>query len=265
MKALTNVNYLPSTKLNYHRAETSTVTLHQEYYARILRLRETVDNLNQRITASLTSLADVRKELLATPATVFSQDQRNVPYAELLQYASRISKYTIPPTLRQPVPVLQAEDTAQMEELANPLPSNGSGVSAQQNGPSPVVSSLNAQAHSEGIGVSSLDQKEVQWLEPLSIQVPFVPWPSEDVIRRGALAQIQLMLEQGQDPNNVITSAAREETEPASGDAIVVAQPEAIISDLETPVGRVTQVERIMEEKPKVFAGLDLYDPDEEL
>lgn len=231
------------------------MTLHQEYYAYILRLRETVDSLNQRITATLSSLADVRKELLATPATVFSQDQRNVPYAELLEYASRINKYTIPPTLRQPVPVLQAEVTAQ---LANPLPSNGSGVSADQNGPSPVV-------HGEGIGVSSLDQKEVQWLDPLSTQVPFVPWPSEDVIRRGALAQIQLMLEQGQDPNNVITSIAGEEMELASGDAIVVDQPETIAADLETPVGRVTQAERIVEEKPKVFAGLDLYDPDEEL
>lgn len=231
------------------------MTLHQEYYAYILRLRETVDSLNQRITATLSSLADVRKELLATPATVFSQDQRNVPYVELLEYASRINKYTIPPTLRQPVPVIQAEVTAQ---LANPLPSNGSGVSADQNGPGPVV-------HGEGIGVSSLDQKEVQWLDPLSTQVPFVPWPSEDVIRRGALAQIQLMLEQGQDPNNVITSSAGEEMELASGDAIVVDQPETIAADLETPVGRVTQAERIVEEKPKVFAGLDLYDPDEEL
>lgn len=243
------------------------MTLHQEYYGRILRLRETVDNLNQRITASLSSLADVRKELLATTTTVFSQDQRSVPYTELLQYASRINKYTTPPTtLRQPVPVLQAQDTAQTQELVNQLPSNGSGVSAQQNGSGPVVSSLNDQAHYEGgIGVSSLDQKEVQWLEPLSTGAPFVPWPSEDVIRRGALAQIQLMLDQGQDPNTVITSTAGEETkvEPASGDAIAGDQP--ITTGVETPVGRMMQVERVMEEKPKVFAGLDLYDPDEEL
>lgn len=241
------------------------MTLHQEYYAYILRLRETVDNLNQRITATLLSLADVRKELLATPATVLSQDQRNVPYAELLDYASRINKYTIPPTLRQPVPVLQAEVTAQPKQLANPLPSNGIGVSADQNGPSPVVTSLNAQAHGDGIGVSSLDQKEVQWLDPLSTQVPFVPWPSEDVIRRGALAQIQLMLEQGEDPNNVVTSSAGKEMELASGDAIVVDKPETVAADLETPLGRVMQAERLMEEKPKVFEGLDLYDPDEEL
>lgn len=243
----------------------SIVTLHQEYYARILRLRETVDNLNQRITASLSSLVDVRKELLATPATVFSQDQRNVAYAELLDYASRINKYTIPPTLRQPVPILQPEDNTHVQQAPNPLPSNSSGISAEQNISSPAVSSLNTQAHGEGIGVLSLDQKEVQWLDPLSTQVPFVPWPSEDVIRRGALAQIQLMLEQGQDPNNVFTSTAGEDTEPASGDVIVANQPRAIAADLETPVGQVTQVERIMEEKPKVFAGLDLYDPDEEL
>lgn len=239
--------------------------MHQEYYVHILRLRETVDNLNQRITASLSSLADVRKELLATPATVFSQDRRNVPYAELLDYASRINKYTIPPTLRQPVSNLQAADTTQAQQPLNPLPSNGSGTSAEQSVSSPVLSSLNAQAHGEGIGVSSLDQKELQWLDPLSTQVPSVPWLSEETIRRGALAQIQLMLEEGQDPNNFVISTAGEEIEPASRDAIVVDPPGAIVVDLETPVGRVTQVERIMEEKPKVFAGLDLYDPDEEL
>lgn len=239
--------------------------MHQEYYGHILRLRETVDNLNQRITASLSSFADVRKELLATPATVFSQDRRNVPYAELLDYASRINKYTIPPTFRQPVSNLQAADTTQVQQPLNPLPSNGSGTSAEQCVSSPVVSSLNAQAHGEGIGMSSLDQKELQWLDPLSTQVPSVPWPSEEIIRRGALAQIQLMLEQGKDPNNVIISTVGEEIEPASGDAIVVDPPGAIVVDLETPVGRMTQVERIMEEKPKVFAGLDLYDPDEEL
>lgn len=237
------------------------MTLHQEYYSRVLRLHETVDNLNQRITASLSSLTDVRKELLATPATAFSQGQRNVPYAELLDYGSRINKYTIPPTFHQTVPVLTAKVPTQTQEPANPLRTNGSGVSAEQNGPSPIVSSLNDQAHGEGIGVSSLDQKEVQWLDPLSTQVPFVPWPSEDVIRRGALAQIQLMLEQGQDPNMVVTSTA----ELASGDAIVVDQPGAIAEDLAAPVSRVTHVERIMEEKPKVFAGLDLYDPEEEL
>lgn len=239
--------------------------MHQEYYGHILRLRETVDNLNQRITASLSSLADVRKELLATPATVFSQDQRNVPYAELLDYASRINKYSIPPTLRQPLSIIQAADTTQAQQPQNPLPSNGSGISAEQSVSSPIVSSLNTQAHGEGIGVLSLDQKEVQWLDPLSTQVPFVPWPSEDIIRRGALAQIQLMLDQRHDPNNVVTSTAREETELASGDAMVIDQPGAIVADLETPVSRVTQVERIVEEKPKVFAGLDLYDPDEEL
>lgn len=239
--------------------------MHQEYYGRILQLRETVDNLNRKISASLSSLADVRNELLSTPATVFSQDQRNVPYAELLDYASRINKYSIPPTLHQPVSILQAADTTQAQQPQNPLPSNGSGISPEQSVSSPVVSSLNAQAHGEGIGVLSLDQKEVQWLDPLSTQVPFVPWPSEDIIRRGALAQIQLMLEQGQDPNNVVISTAREETEPASVEAIAVDQPGAIAADLENPVGRVSQVERIIEEKPKVFAGLDLYDPDEEL
>ncbi len=51
-----------------------------------------------------------------------------------------------------------------------------------------------------GIGVSSLATGEAQWLDP-GPQMPFVPWPTEEVIRTGALAWIQSMLEQGFDPS----------------------------------------------------------------
>jgi hypothetical protein len=37
-----------------------------------------------------------------------------------------------------------------------------------------------------------------QWLNPAETQ--FVPWPSEETIRRGALASIQILVDQGIDP-----------------------------------------------------------------
>jgi hypothetical protein len=38
-----------------------------------------------------------------------------------------------------------------------------------------------------------------QFLNP-SADVPFIPWPSEETIRRGALASIQILVDQGVDP-----------------------------------------------------------------
>lgn len=101
-------------------------------------------------------------------------------------------------------------------------------------------------------------------------QIPFVPWPSEDVIRQGALAQLQVLTEQGIDPSSITarTGDGVKEEE----DAMVVDNPGDTatygrISDnakLEPRSGLPGQQVERREEKPKVFGGLDLYDPDEE-
>ena len=114
----------------------------------------------------------------------------------------------------------------------------------------------------QGIGVSSLAAGESQWLDP-SAQMPFVPWPTEEVIRRGALAQIQVMLEQGIDPAEA-PKELQEETKP---EVEVDIKHEG---DVAAPVRREStsagpgRVDMKREEKPAVFGGLDLYDPDDE-
>lgn len=240
------------------------LAIHQANHARILRLRETADTLNQNITTNLTLLADVRKEVLATPATIFSEEQRNVPYTELLDYAKRISKYTVPPILRPPIPIAKPSDMVQPQPTDS---TSTNGASAEQPGQAPPTVSPNGETQGEGIGVSSLDQKEVQWLDPLN-QIPFVPWPSEDVIRQGALAQLQVMMEQGVDPSSITTSTGEEGRYGMKEDATAVdnsgdtaAYGNAKPEPRSAPPGQ--QAER-REEKPKVFGGLDLYDPDEE-
>ena len=40
-------------------------------------------------------------------------------------------------------------------------------------------------------------------LDPAA-QLPFVPWPSQEVIGMGGLAHVQSMLEQGRDPGTVL-------------------------------------------------------------
>ena len=96
----------------------------------------------------------------------------------------------------------------------------------------------------------------------------WVPWPSEEVIRQGPLGQLQALMEQGVDPAAVPVEQGTEKGEAMEG----VLKEEGI--DKEVQNGRVN--ERVVEresargrevqrdEKPKVFGGLDLYNPDEE-
>lgn len=121
-----------------------------------------------------------------------------------------------------------------------------------------------------GIGVSALAAGESQWLDP-GAQMPFVPWPTEEVIRRGALARIQVMLEQGVDPAGA-DDAVREETKLEMTQEMelevdhgikhegVVVEP---VRKESTSAG-LGRVDLKRDEKPAVFGGLDLYDPDDE-
>src|SRR5947209_7266825 len=78
-----------------------TVVLHQSNYARLVQLREESERLDNKIKDTIKLLADTRKALLATPATKFPKKVRDIEYTELLSYAKRISKFTVPPTFRE--------------------------------------------------------------------------------------------------------------------------------------------------------------------
>lgn len=122
------------------------------------------------------------------------------------------------------------------------------------------------------MGVGALQTVEVDWLDPAA-QIPFAPWPSEEVIRRGALAQIQVMLEQGVDPESVSAEAGPEREEGEADRAVKEENGEVAVGDVEqaSAAGRDVKIENAVagprerkEEKPRVFGGLDLYDPDAE-
>ncbi|KAI9719719.1 MAG: hypothetical protein M1812_003207 [Candelaria pacifica] len=229
---------------------------HQANHSRILSLRQTTETLDNSIRADLTLLASTRKELLATPATVFAPSSRDVPYDELLAYAKRISKFTVPPTFRPRLPPAQTVPPEQEVQ----------GITVT-NGTATTPAAAPAEAGKEGgIGVSALPNGEVQWLD-IASQIPFVPWPSEDIIRRGALAQIQQMLEHGQDPSLASTAPSNEEEEKRKAEE--EEEPSRAMEgtgirkeDAATSAAPVSGQIRV--ERPQVFSGLDLYDPDEE-
>lgn len=109
----------------------------------------------------------------------------------------------------------------------------------------------------EGRGTASLEDTERKWLDPLT-QIPFVPWVNDETIKRGALAEIQGMVERGEDPGNVEIGAEEEdkkETTEVGNDEDAVGRASGASVD-----GGIGMQRR--EERPKVFGGLDLYDPD---
>lgn len=79
-----------------------TVQTHQFNHRRLQDLRTASASLDAQIKDTLRLLANTRKELVSTPATVFPDGARHyydIDYDELLRYARIISKTTMPPVL----------------------------------------------------------------------------------------------------------------------------------------------------------------------
>lgn len=208
------------------------VTTHQLNHARILALRSQVSALNSSITSSLTTLAETRAEILAQKITPVSKHLRQVPYQVLLEYASQISRYA-------------AKDRRYVKR--------GPAGTEEVNGADPTTQQDTQDATKEG----------EQPVVPAFKQAPFVPWPTEAIIKQGALGRIQAMVETGQDPATV----SFQETATSMKDE-AMKEEEKVNADIAAPddLRNTQDVERRpthTEEKPKVFGGLDLYDPDD--
>ncbi len=242
------------------------VAQHQTNHSRILRLRSAIEAHDQQIRSTLTLLAETRKDLLSTPITRFPEDSRNVPFTELLDYAAKISRYTVPPTFREPIS--QADAAKTTGKIGDDAPVvNGIGdavaeareANAIANGDNPRAE----EGKENGVGVSSLEPGEVDWLNELA-RTSFVPWPTEQLIKRGALGQIQVMVEQGVNPEvgGAAEEVARrieateEEQNVQMGEGSMEAVTEA--GQRKDEGGERNFREPRKEEKPKVFKGLDL-------
>ncbi|KAI9672886.1 MAG: hypothetical protein M1829_004436 [Trizodia sp. TS-e1964] len=188
-----------------------TVSIHQANYARILALHDTADSLDSHIRTVLATLASTRSDLVSLCVTKQPTAKRDVPLDQLVAYAKHISKFTYAPrTLQSPSEAGSAKgrngEQARRRSLdaATFAEGNAPNLTASVIGSTPAdtsVSQENVEGSSGlGMGESFLEVAEAQWLNPPPSHGPFVPWPSEQVIRRGALAQIQAILESAQDP-----------------------------------------------------------------
>lgn len=198
-----------------------TVQLHQNNHHRIRKLRQSSAALDAQIRDTLTSLASARKDIVTTHTTTYpSEVNYPIGYEELLSYARRISKTTLPPaaTIESAGPVANAanqspnataaasESQSQLAALtpsaaAHSQPQSPTAVNGTPTGHPPPSSSATAtQQLTTTMSLNtSLPEGMSQYLNPLSGQL-FFPWPLEDKIRSGSLASYQVLVEQGIDP-----------------------------------------------------------------
>ena len=213
--------------------------VHRRNHERIQQLRENIQRQNDQITSTLQLLADTRADLLSIPTSLPPPNRKHVSYTKLLDYAKHISQFTMPPTLRS-----QTFTEGKSSDVLN----------SADAGPRRSTENI------EGIALESLVQEEKQWLDPWT-GVQFTPWPSEELMKRSALAKIQGITEWENDLEG-------HGSETREGDVIG----EGKYTDKSYHIehtkfsvggsgGGLTQRR---EEKPKVFGGLDLYDPDDE-
>ncbi|KAI3318728.1 hypothetical protein HD806DRAFT_310382 [Xylariaceae sp. AK1471] len=187
---------------------------HQSNYQRIQDLRASTARYDTQIKDTLRLLANTRKELVHASATVFPEGSNyEIQYDELLSYARRISKTTIPPVgavnaISAIAESSQVKGEASATETAATTPAAGTPNGTTQPAAStPQPLSLSTPAangsfeasqqtnNTTGTG-TDLPEPLATWLNPHSAYT-FVPWPSEEQVRHGAIASLAYIMEQG--------------------------------------------------------------------
>lgn len=176
------------------------VEIHQRNHLKIQQLRQMSASLNAQIRETLTSLATTRKDLVTTQVTSYpSEPNYPILYEELLGFARRISKTSMPPAA-----ILNAMAAANQAESQTTVPDSQAMTPSAQTpsrmqSPAPTNGVAEQQQQTQASAHTSLPDNMNQFLNPLSGQL-FFPWPLEDKIRSGALASNQILLEQGINP-----------------------------------------------------------------
>ncbi|KAG5943304.1 hypothetical protein E4U59_000494 [Claviceps monticola] len=186
---------------------------HQNNYLQIQKLRKSSALLDTQIRDTLTSLANARNDIVTTQTTTYpSEPNYPIAYEELLSYAQRISKTTLPPAATLESASMTLDTRAQTHAQAptpnpepQPLPALGPSAPTPPLSQSPAMNDTPTVASDQPTQQStastniSLPENLGQYINPLSGQ-SFFPWPMEASIRTGALASYQMLLEQGVDP-----------------------------------------------------------------
>lgn len=217
------------------------VEKHQNNYLRLQELRATSSSLDTQIRETLASLSSTRRDITTTQITVQPDgDIYPIKYSELLNYARRISKTTLPPA-GVTNGLLSDADVPEQTQQAEPAsttsvtaPANGINSGGTSAAPTPTPTQTQTQTPDpSGLGgpngTSQLSELattqqsgatiDTQTTLPEGLRTvlnpyhgaTFVPWPDEFQIRSGALAGIQDLEERGIDPKGYDPVAVAEE------------------------------------------------------
>ncbi|KAJ9137307.1 Mediator of RNA polymerase II transcription subunit 4 [Pleurostoma richardsiae] len=191
---------------------------HQNNHLRIQDLRAATASLDTQIRDTLRTLASTRKDITSTVTTTFPDGPSYpIEYDELLSYARRISKTTLPPsagsggvnvaggasTAGASPAVIEdggtVPPTAAQTPVAAATPTAASGANGAPTPAGQADQQLQPASQTSASTPAAMPEHLAAYLNPLSGAV-FVPWPAEDKIRAGSLAANQQLAEQGLDP-----------------------------------------------------------------
>ena len=193
---------------------------HQKNHTRIQQLRDETAALDAQIKETTLTLWTMRKEITGTQATVYPPGfpKYNFTTADLLNYARRVSRNTVPPMSM----IGESDDTSanasrQGTEQPSAAPSNPqtpvanssfNGVAPNSAAPTPPV--MNGESQLQVSFSSELQPSQqsgntalpdgLREMTNLGDGNYFIPWPVDDVLRRGALAENSRLRNAGIDP-----------------------------------------------------------------
>lgn len=193
---------------------------HQSNHALLASLRATSGSLDAQVRDTLRLLWTTRRDISGTPVTTFPDGPRyDVNWEELLGYARRISKTTMPaPSILSAAAAAAAaaaggagedsgastgEAAGTPNTTAAQTPAPGGATPAGANGaarsPPPAGQQVAVQVQQQAPNGTALPEVWDRFLDPLT-DTTFQPWPTEDKIRGGALASLEELMVQGIDP-----------------------------------------------------------------
>lgn len=239
---------------------------HQECVARVKALRATELELDEKIKANITLLDDTRTELLNnTPVTLPDSNPRQIDSQDLLNYAQRIARFTMPPTNRPALPPLpddqpqesEAKDTKHEDSSSPP----NAGDSAMPDAPNGVPAAKGTVSAFEALDDSL---KNAVKPEQDSAAPVFVAWPDQKTVTSGALYRIQRILDEKGDPSTLNLAngdaplQALGSQDQATGPAPRPAEP----SQRSQPAARAARPPAKQANNNDFAADFDLFDPD---
>ncbi|KAJ5503810.1 hypothetical protein N7463_006684 [Penicillium fimorum] len=233
-----------------------TLRQHQENHAKILRLRNEAQQLEDRVKGIVGDIEGFEKEI----RTACGDGDSDSDFELLLDFARRISKYNHEAAADAATGVVKRQGTNTLADKDVTM-TGTNGDQPTEEGTEPVA---------------SVTKNATQWLDEsanVTRQVYMLPYPMEERIRMGLMGQIQLAA--GGNPDKEVERLLREAeglgaaeppapAEPAESTKQADEASKAAAHAGSSAAGMPRAHAPAPKPKPKAMLDLDLYDPDED-